>query len=72
MQTEGCTVAQSRPGKCLNRSVGGAPARGVRNVLGVGTETTPGNGAAVGNNLHASGHGRFWNCMCSPAFPPLK
>lgn len=49
VQTEGLTVAQSRPGKCLNHSVGGETARGVRNVPGAGTETTPGNGT-VGSN----------------------
>lgn len=67
VQTEGLTVAQSRPGKCLNHSVGGVAAGAVGNVPGVGTETTPGNGI-VGNNLHILGHGRFWNCICSLHF----
>lgn len=71
VQTEGLTVAQSRPGRCLDHSVGGATARRIWNVPGVGIETTPGNGT-VGNNLHISGHGRFWNCICSPAFLPVK
>lgn len=71
VQTEGLTVAQSRPGRCLNHSVGGATARRIRNVPGVGIETTPGNGT-VGNNSHIPRHGRFWNCICSPAFPPGK
>lgn len=71
VQTEGLTVAQSRPGKCLNHSVGGVIARGIRNVPGVGRETTPGNGN-VGNNLHILGHERCFNCICSLAFLPLK
>lgn len=49
VQTEGLAVAHSGPGKCLNQSVGGATAREVRDVPGVGAETPPGNGAA-GNN----------------------
>lgn len=60
VQTEGLTVAQSRPGKCLNHSVGGVTARGISNVPGVGRETTPGNGT-VGNNLHILGHERCFN-----------
>lgn len=71
VQTEGLTVAQRRPGKCLHHSVGGVTARGIRNVPGVGIETTPGNGT-VGTNLYLLGHGSFWNCIRSPAFPPPK
>lgn len=71
VQTEGLTVAQSRPGRCLDHSVGGATARRIRNAPGVGIETTPGNGTG-GNHLHISGHGRFWNFICSPAFLPVK
>lgn len=49
VQTEGLAVVHGSPGKRLNQSVGGETAREVRNVPGVGTETTPGNGIA-GNN----------------------
>lgn len=49
VQTEGLAAAHSSPGKCLNQSVGGETAREVRNVPGVGTETTPGNGTAGDN-----------------------
>lgn len=34
VQTDGLTVAQSRPGRCLDHSVGGATARRIRNVPG--------------------------------------
>lgn len=64
VQTEGLTVAQSRPGRCLDHLVGGATARESGMCRG-GKETTPGNGT-VGNHLHISGHGRFWT-----AFVPL-
>lgn len=71
VETEGLAVARCSPGKCLNQSVGGETAREIRNVPGVGRETTPGNGT-TGNNWHILQHGRFWNSICSPAFPPLK